>query len=93
MYLIPAKVVTPAKHYRSKLSEMPDPDWYLGQFRSHIAKIHELFKVCPPQHWKALSSSIGDALAEVGEKAGLKAGRFIQTEEMNQGKRDLEKVE
>jgi hypothetical protein len=70
MYLIPGKVLPAAKHYRSKLSEIPDPNWYLEQFRSHIDKIHVLFKVCPPQQWKALSLAIGDALAEVGEKTG-----------------------
>jgi hypothetical protein len=87
MYLIPAKVLPAAKRYRSKLSEIPDPDWYLEQFRSHIGEIHELFKLCPPQQWKALSLSIGEALAEVGEKAGVKAGRFIQTEVMNPKKK------
>jgi hypothetical protein len=45
---IPAKVLTVAKQHRSKLSEMPDPEWYLEQFRSHIGTIHELFKVCHP---------------------------------------------
>jgi hypothetical protein len=79
---IPAKVLTVAKQHRSKLSEMPDPEWYLEQFRSHIGTIHELFKVCPPQRWKALSRSIGDALAEVGEKAGVKAGHYIHIEDM-----------
>ena len=80
---IPAKVLTVAKQHRSKLSEMPDPEWYLEQFRSHIGTIHELFKVCPPQRWKTLSWSIGDALAEVGEKAGVKAGHYIHIEDMS----------
>ena len=80
---VPAKVLTVAKQHRSKLSEMPDPEWYLEQFRSHIGTIHELFKVCPPQQCKALSSSIGHALAEVGEKVGVKAGHYIQTEDMS----------
>ena len=83
MYPIPAKVLTVAKQYRSKRSEMPDPGWYLEQFRSHVGKIHELFKVCPPQQWKPLSLSIGDVLAEVGEKVGGKAGRYIQIENMS----------
>ena len=83
---IPAKVLTVAKQYRSKLSEMPDPEWYLEQFRSHIDTIHELFKVCPPQQWKALSLSIGDALAEVSEKVGVKAGHYIQTEDISRNK-------
>jgi hypothetical protein len=83
MTSIPAKVLTVPKQYRSKRSEMPDPGWYLEQFRSHVGKIHELFKVCPPQQWKALSLSIGDALAEVGEKAGVKAGRYIQIEDVS----------
>ena len=88
MTIIPAKDLPAAKHYRSKLSEIPDPDWYLEQFRSHIGEIHELFKLCPPQQWKALSLSIGKALAEVGDKAGVKPGRYIQTEGMSQkGKR------
>ena len=80
---IPAKVLTVAKQHRGKLSEMPDPEWYLKQFRSHIGMIHELFKVCPPQRWKALSWSIGDALAKVGEKAGMKAGHYIHIEDMS----------
>jgi hypothetical protein len=50
---------------RTELSEMPDPEWYLEQFRSHIGTIHELFKDCPPQQWKVLSLAIGDALAGV----------------------------
>ena len=50
---------------RTELSEMPDPEWYLEQFRSHIGTIHELFKDCPPQQWKGLSLAIGDALAGV----------------------------
>jgi hypothetical protein len=83
MYPIPAKVLnaSKARQYRGKLSEIPDPDWYLQQFRSHVDKIHELFKVCPPQRWKALSLSIGDALAMVGEKSGVKAGRYFPTQE------------
>ena len=85
MTSIPAKVLTVPKQYRSKLAEIPDPGWYLEQFRSHVGKIHELFKVCPPQQWKALSSSIGHALAEVGEKVGVKAGHYIQTEERTRG--------
>ena len=80
---IPAKVLAVAKQRRSKLSEMPDPEWYLEQFRSHIGTIHELFKVCPPQRWKALSWSIANALAEVGEKAGVKAGHYIHIEDMS----------
>jgi len=44
---IPAKVLAVATQRRSNLSEMPDPEWYLEQFRSHIGTIHELFKVCP----------------------------------------------
>ena len=86
---IPAKVLTVPKQYRSKLSEMPDPDWYLEQFRSHVGKIHDLFKVCPPQKWKALSSSIGHALAEVGEKVGVKAGHYIQTEDMSRKEKEI----
>ena len=83
----PAKVLTVAKQYRSKLSEVPDPEWYLEQFRSHIGKIHELFKACPPQKWKALSWSIGDALAEAGEKVGVKAGHYIPTEDMSRNEK------
>ena len=83
MYPIPAKVLTVAKQYRIKRSEIPDPGWYLEQFRSHVGKIHELFKVCPPQQWKALSLSIGDALAEVGEKVGVKADHFIQIKDLS----------
>ena len=78
---IPAKVLAVAKQRRSNLSEIPDPEWYLEQFRSHIGTIHELFKVCPPQRWKALSWSIANALAEVGEKAGVKAGHYIHIED------------
>ena len=59
----------------SEPSEVPGPEWYLGQFRSHIVTIHKLFKACPPQRWKALSLAIGDALAEAGEKVGLKVDR------------------
>ena len=81
MYPIPAKVLTVAKRYRIKRSEIPDPERYLEQFRSHVGKIHELFKVCPPQQWKALSLSIGDALTEIGAKVGVKAGRCIQIED------------
>jgi len=51
-----------------KTSDMPDPEWYLEQFRLHIDTIHGLFKACPPQQWEALSLEIGDALADVGEK-------------------------
>jgi len=91
MTSIPAKVLTVPKQYRSKLSEMPDPDWYLEQFRSHVGKIHELFKVCPPQQWKALSSSIGHALAEIGEKVGVKAGHYIQTEDMSRKEKRFRK--
>ena len=80
---IPAKVLAVAKQRRSKLSEMPDPEWYLEQFRSHFGTIHELFKVCPPQRWKALSWLIANALAEVGEKAGVKAGHYIHNEDMS----------
>ena len=65
------------------LSETPEPEWYLEQFRSHIGTIHELFKVCPPQQWKTLSLAIGDALAEVGEKVGLKVDRYVQIEDMS----------
>jgi hypothetical protein len=53
------------RQYRTKLSEIPDPEWYLEQFRSHIGMIHELFKDCPAQQRKALSLAIGDALAGV----------------------------
>jgi hypothetical protein len=67
-------------------SEFPEPEWYLEQFRSHVSTIHDLFKACPPQQWKALSLAIGDALAEVGEKAGVKAGHYIQTEDMGREK-------
>ena len=90
---IPAKVLTVAKQHRSKLSEMPDPEWYLEQFRSHIGTIHELFKVCPPQRWKALSWSIANALAEVGEKAGVKAGHYIHIEDMSRKEKRFGKVE
>jgi hypothetical protein len=75
MTRIPAKVPGLSKQYRT------DPEWYLAQFRSHIGKIHELFKAVPPQQWKALSLSIGDALAKVGEKAGVKARRYVQSED------------
>ena len=68
------------------LSETPEPEWYLEQFRSHIVTIHKLFKACQPQQWKALSLAIGDALAEVGEKAAVKAGHYIQTEHMGREK-------
>jgi hypothetical protein len=73
MTRIPTKVPGLSKQHRSKLIEMPDPEWYLEQFRSHIGKIHELFEACPPEQWKALSLSFGGALAEIGEKAGVKA--------------------
>jgi transcriptional regulator with XRE-family HTH domain len=53
------------QQYRTKLPGMPDPEWYLEQFRSHAGTIHDLFKDCPAQKWKALSLAIGDALAEV----------------------------
>ena len=85
---IPAKVLAVAKQRRSNLSEMPDPEWYLEQFRSHIGTIHELFKVCPPQRWKALSWSIANALAEVGEKAGVKAGHYIHIEDIDERRGD-----
>ena len=90
---IPAKILTVAKQYRSKLSDIPDPDWYLEQFRSHIGTIHGLFKVCPPQRWKALSLSLGDALAGVGEKAGVKTGHYIQNEDISRKEKRLEKIE
>ena len=80
---IPAKGLAVAKQRRSNLSEMPDPEWYLDQFRSHIGTIHELFKGCPPQRWKALSRSIAIALAEVGENAGVKASHYIHMEDMS----------
>jgi hypothetical protein len=63
----------------SEPSELPEPEWYLEQFRSHVSTIHELFKDCPPQQWKTLSLAIGDALAEVGEKIGLKVDLHVQT--------------
>ncbi len=72
---------------------MPDPEWYLEQFRSHIGKIQVLFKVCPPQRWKALSLLIGDALAEVGKKVEVKAGHYIQIEEMNRKAKTFGRVE
>ena len=83
---ISAKALSVAQRYQSKLSETPDPEWYLEQFRSHIGKIQVLFKVCPPQRWKALSLLIGDALAEVGEKVGVKAGHYIQIKHEPEGK-------
>ena len=92
MYSIPPKAPV-AKQYRSKLPEMPDPQWYLEQFRSHIGKIHELFKVCPPQQWKALSLSIGNALSEVAKKTEVKAGHCIQMRPRAGRKNDLEEVE
>ena len=61
---------------RIELSEMPDPQWYLEQFRAHIGTIHELFKDCPSQRWKVLSLAIGDALAGVRKtisSAGLES--------------------
>jgi hypothetical protein len=67
----------------SEPSEFPEPEWYLEQFRSHIITIQELFKACPPQQWKTLSLAIGDALAEAGEKAGLKVERYVQTDDMS----------
>jgi hypothetical protein len=93
MTRIPTKVPGLSKQYRSKLIEMPDPEWYLEQFRSHIGKIHELFKAVPPQQWKALSLSIGDALARVGEKAGVKARHYVQTEDMSRKVKRFGKVE
>ena len=63
----------------SEPSELPEPEWYLEQFRSHVSTIHKLFKDCPPQQWKTLSLAIGDALAEVGEKIGLKVDLHVQT--------------
>ena len=86
MYSIPPKAPV-AKQYRSKLPEMPDPQWYLEQFRSHIGKIHELFKVCPPQQWKALSLSIGNALSEVAKKTEVKATRCVRNEAKSRKKK------
>src|SRR5438132_11031809 len=89
MTRIPAKIFNASKQYRSKLSEMPNPEWYLEQFRSHVGKIHELFKICPPRQWKALSLSIEDALSEVGEKAR----HYIQTEDMTRKVKRFGRVE
>jgi hypothetical protein len=58
--------------------EFPEPEWYLEQFRSHVSTIHDLFKACPPQQWKTLSLAIGDALAEVREKIGLRVDFHVQ---------------
>ena len=90
---ISAKALSVAQRYQSKLSETPDPEWYLEQFRSHIGKIQVLFKVCPPQRWKALSLLIGDALAEVGEKVGVKAGHYIQIKDMSRKAKRFGRVE
>jgi hypothetical protein len=62
-------------------SEFPKPEWYVEHFRSHISTIHELFKGCPSQQWTTLSLAIGGALAEVGEKFGLKIEFRGQTED------------
>jgi hypothetical protein len=69
---------------RGQPSDTPEPQWYLEQFRSHIGMIHQLFKACPPQQWKTLSLAIADALAEVGERIGLKVDRYIQPKGMSQ---------
>jgi hypothetical protein len=53
------------QHFQDQLSQVPDPEWYLEQFRLHAGTIHELFKDCPAQQWKTLSLAIHDALAEV----------------------------
>ena len=66
------------KKIGSESSELPGPEWYLEQFRSHIGAIDELFKACPPQKWKTLSMAIRDALAEVGEKIGLKVDIYVK---------------
>jgi hypothetical protein len=69
------------KKIGSNPSELPGPEWYLEQFRSHIGAIDELFRACPPQQWKTLSMAIKDALAEVGEKIGLKVNIYVKTED------------
>jgi hypothetical protein len=73
-----AKRTTSDEKIGSESSELPGPVWYLEQFRSHIGTIHQLFKYCPPQQWKTLSLAIGDALAEVGKKIGLKVDHYVK---------------
>jgi hypothetical protein len=72
-----AKRTTSDEKNGSEPSELPGPEWYLEQFRSHIGAIHALFKACPPQQWKTLSLAIRDALTEVGEKTGLKIDIYV----------------
>jgi hypothetical protein len=76
-----AKRTTSDEKIGSEPSELPGPEWYLEQFRSHIGAIDELFRACPPQQWKTLSMAIKDALAEVGEKIGLKVNIYVKTED------------
>ena len=76
-----AKRTTSDEKNGSKLSELPGPEWYLEEFRSHIGAIDELFKACPPQQWKTLSLAIRDALAGAGEKIGLKADIYVKTDD------------
>ena len=76
-----AKGTTSDEKIGSESSESPGPEWYLEQFRSHIGAIDELFKACPPQQWKTLSLAIRDALADVGQKIGLKVDIYVKTED------------
>ena len=76
-----AKRTTSDEKNGSKPSELPGPEWYLEEFRSHIGAIDELFKACPPQQWKTLSLAIRDALAGAGEKIGLKTDIYVKTDD------------
>jgi hypothetical protein len=69
------------KKIGSEPSELPEPEWYLEQFRSHVGAIDELFKACPPQQWKTLSLAIRDALVGVSEKIGVKVDIYAKSED------------
>ena len=76
-----AKGTTSEEKIGSEPSELPGPEWYLEHFRSHVGAIDELFKACPPRQWKTLSLAIRNALAEVGEKIGLKVDIYVKPED------------
>ena len=68
------------KEIGSEPSELPGQEWYLEQFRCHVEAIDELFKACPPQQWKSMSLAIRDALAQVGQKFGLRVDICVKPE-------------
>jgi len=70
---------------------MPDPDWYLEHFRSHVGKMHELLKFVHPNSGRLYLHRLDNALTEVGEKVGVKAGHYIQTEDMSRKEKRLGK--